>query len=56
MPYEWHKTKQADEFLRRTDAERETFNLLLDHAAELDAYAVLGVRYDATVIIGGISD
>lgn len=37
-------------------AREEAFNLMLTHAGELGANAVLCVRYDATEIIGGVSE
>lgn len=36
----------------RTDA----FNLMLDHAAEMGANAVIGARYDATEIAQGVTE
>ena len=34
----------------------EAFNLLLEHATEIGANAVLGVRYDATEILDGVTE
>src|SRR5512144_1144707 len=34
----------------------DAFNLMLQHAGELGANAVLGVRYDATEIAAGITE
>src|ERR1035437_7250486 len=34
----------------------DTFNLMLTHAGELGANAVIGVRYDATEIAPGITE
>ena len=34
----------------------DTFNLMLTHASELGANAVIGVRYDATEIAPGITE
>ena len=36
----------------RTDA----FNLMLEHAAKHGANAVLGMRYDATEVMGGVTE
>ena len=35
---------------------RDAFELMLKHAEELGANAVLSVRYDATEIIGGVTE
>ncbi len=35
---------------------REAFELMLQHAAELGANAVVGVRYDATEIMQGVTE
>ena len=37
-------------------AREDTFNLMLAHAGELGANAVIGVRYDATEIAPGITE
>lgn len=34
----------------------DAFNLMLEHAAEMGANAVIGARYDATPIANGISE
>jgi|SRR5579872_251653 len=34
----------------------DSFNLMLKHAAELGANAVVGIRYDATEIAGGVTE
>jgi uncharacterized protein YbjQ (UPF0145 family) len=34
----------------------EAFEILLDHAKELGANAVIGVRYDATEVMGGVTE
>ena len=34
----------------------EAFNRMMRHAAELGADAILGVRYDATEIMGGVTE
>ncbi|MBA3915400.1 MAG: YbjQ family protein [Acidobacteriales bacterium] len=34
----------------------EAFNLMLEHAAELGANAVVGARYDATEIMSGVTE
>ena len=34
----------------------DAFNLMLEHAAQLGANAVIGVRYDATEIMAGITE
>jgi uncharacterized protein YbjQ (UPF0145 family) len=34
----------------------ETFNLMIAHAAELGANAVVGIRYDATEIMQGVTE
>lgn len=38
------------------DAREEAFQLLLQHAAEHGANAVLGVRYDATEVMAGVTE
>jgi uncharacterized protein YbjQ (UPF0145 family) len=38
------------------DTRRDAFESLLEHAAELGANAVLGVRYDATEIMQGVTE
>jgi uncharacterized protein YbjQ (UPF0145 family) len=37
-------------------ARSEAFDLMLDHAAELGANAVIGVRYDATEVASGVTE
>jgi len=37
-------------------AREDTFNLMLEHAGQLGANAVIGVRYDATEIAQGITE
>jgi uncharacterized protein YbjQ (UPF0145 family) len=37
-------------------AREDAFNLLLEHAGQLGANAVVGVRYDATEIAAGITE
>ena len=37
-------------------AREDTFNLMLTHAGELGANAIIGVRYDATEIAPGITE
>ena len=37
-------------------ARKESFEMLLKHADELGANAIVGVRYDATEISGGITE
>ena len=37
-------------------ARLEAFRILLDHAAESGANAVLGIRYDATEIMSGVTE
>jgi uncharacterized protein YbjQ (UPF0145 family) len=37
-------------------AREDTFNLMLNHAGQLGANAVIGVRYDATEIAPGITE
>jgi uncharacterized protein YbjQ (UPF0145 family) len=34
----------------------DAFDLMLEHAAEMGANAVVGVRYDATEIMGGVTE
>ena len=34
----------------------EAFDMLLDHAKELGANAVIGVRYDATEVMDGVTE
>ena len=34
----------------------EAFNMMMLHAGELGANAVIGIRYDATEIMGGVSE
>ena len=42
------------ELCERTGA--EAFDMLLRHAAELGANAVVGIRYDATEVLQGVSE
>jgi len=37
-------------------ARKESFEMLLKHAKEVGANAIVGVRYDATEIAGGITE
>lgn len=37
-------------------AREESFDLMLAHASELGANAVIGVRYDATEVMNGVSE
>lgn len=37
-------------------ARQDSFDLMLQHAAQLGANAVVGVRYDATEIMQGVSE
>ncbi len=37
-------------------ARNDSFNLMLQHAAQLGANAVVGVRYDATEIMQGVTE
>jgi uncharacterized protein YbjQ (UPF0145 family) len=37
-------------------AREDSFDLMLQHAAQLGANAVIGVRYDATEIMQGVSE
>jgi len=34
----------------------DAFNMMLQHAEELGANAVIGVRYDATEVMGGVNE
>lgn len=34
----------------------DAFRLMLDHAAEVGANALIGVRYDATEVMGGVTE
>jgi len=34
----------------------EAFELMLQHASELGANAVIGIRYDATEVMGGVTE
>lgn len=34
----------------------DAYDLMLSHAAELGANAVIGVRYDATEVMGGVTE
>ena len=38
------------------DTRRDAFERMLQHAADLGANAVLGVRYDATEILSGVTE
>lgn len=38
------------------DTRRDAFQVMLQHAAEIGANAVLGMRYDATEIMAGVSE
>jgi uncharacterized protein YbjQ (UPF0145 family) len=38
------------------DTRRDTFERMLQHASELGANAVIGVRYDATEIMHGVTE
>lgn len=42
------------ELCERTRA--DAFNMMLQHAEELGANAVVGIRYDATEVMGGVSE
>jgi uncharacterized protein YbjQ (UPF0145 family) len=35
---------------------QEAFEILLAHAAEIGANAIIGMRYDATEIMGGVTE
>jgi uncharacterized protein YbjQ (UPF0145 family) len=37
-------------------ARMEAFDILLQHAAQIGANAIIGMRYDATEIMGGVSE
>jgi uncharacterized protein YbjQ (UPF0145 family) len=37
-------------------ARQEAFDILLRHAAQIGANAIIGMRYDATEIMGGVSE
>lgn len=37
-------------------ARKESFEMMLKHAEELGANAIVGIRYDATEIAGGITE
>lgn len=37
-------------------ARQEAFDILLAHAAEIGANAIIGMRYDATEIMGGVTE
>jgi uncharacterized protein YbjQ (UPF0145 family) len=37
-------------------ARQEAFHIMLEHAAELGANAVIAMRYDATEIMGGVTE
>jgi len=37
-------------------ARQEAFQLMIDHAEELGANAIVGVRYDANEIMGGVTE
>lgn len=34
----------------------DAFNLMIKHAAEIGANAIVGVRYDATEVMGGVTE
>ncbi len=34
----------------------DAFQLMIDHAKQLEANAVIGVRYDATEVMGGVTE
>lgn len=38
------------------DARRDAFQVMLAHAAEVGANAVIGMRYDATEVMGGVTE
>jgi uncharacterized protein YbjQ (UPF0145 family) len=42
------------ELCERTRA--DAFNQMLEHAGELGANAVIGIRYDATELMGGVTE
>jgi uncharacterized protein YbjQ (UPF0145 family) len=37
-------------------ARQEAFEILLSHAAQIGANAIIGMRYDATEIMGGVTE
>jgi uncharacterized protein YbjQ (UPF0145 family) len=37
-------------------ARQDAFHVMLQHAAELGANAIIGMRYDATEIMGGVTE
>jgi uncharacterized protein YbjQ (UPF0145 family) len=37
-------------------ARQEAFDILLSHAAQIGANAIIGMRYDATEIMGGVTE
>src|SRR5215470_3890467 len=37
-------------------ARQEAFDILLQHAAQIGANAIVGMRYDATEIMGGVTE
>jgi uncharacterized protein YbjQ (UPF0145 family) len=37
-------------------AREDAYRLMLQHAAQMGANAVIGVRYDATEVIGGVTE
>src|SRR5947209_12992769 len=45
---------QLTEMCERTRA--EAFTLMLEHAAELGAKAVVGIHYDATEVMSGVTE
>lgn len=34
----------------------EAFDMMIDHAEEIGANAVIGIRYDATEVMGGVTE
>jgi uncharacterized protein YbjQ (UPF0145 family) len=38
------------------NARQEAFEILLSHAAQIGANAIIGMRYDATEIMGGVTE
>jgi len=37
-------------------ARQDAFNMMIEHAEELGANAVTGIRYDATEVMGGVTE
>ena len=35
---------------------KEAFEMMVSHAEELEANAIVGIRYDATEILGGVTE